>query len=145
MIGEMPEFGERVVGASDILRPGGYVVVQNSSGDIAVVSTPKGYFLPGGGQENGETLEQTAMREAFEECGLRIEITGLIGTADEFVFSASAGKYYRKRCTFFSAEFLGREVGGEDDHQLLWMNAEEAARLLSHQSQTWAVHEISER
>jgi 8-oxo-dGTP diphosphatase len=139
-----PRFGEKVAGARYILRPGGYVIVHNSHGDIAVLSTPEGYFLPGGGQENGETLERTAIREAFEECGVRIEITGSIGTADELVFEKSEGKYYRKQCTFFSADLVRREAGCEDNTELLWMRAEDAARLLSHESQTWAVTEISE-
>jgi ADP-ribose pyrophosphatase YjhB (NUDIX family) len=32
------------------------------------------WTLPGGGVENGETLEDTAIREAFEETNLRIKI-----------------------------------------------------------------------
>src|SRR5690348_13531588 len=94
----IPEFGSHVVGADYIIRPGGYAVVSNETGEIAVVRTPKGYFLPGGGQEPAETLEQAAVRETLEECGLQVEITGSLGTANELVFKASQDAYYRKRC-----------------------------------------------
>lgn len=136
---DIPEFGNREAGAEYVLRPGGYVVAQNEVGEIAVVRTPKGYFLPGGGLEEPETLDQAAAREAHEECGLRVEITGLIGTADELVFKASNNTYYRKRCTFFSAKVTARDAAGEADHHLLWMSPNDAASNLTHQSQVWAV------
>jgi len=139
MAEDIAEFGERVVGADYVLRPGGYVVARNRAGEVAVVSTPKGCFLPGGGQEAAETLEQTAVREAYEECGLRVEITGLLCTADELVFAASKKTYYRKRCTFFGAKVAGIVGDGEADHVLVWMSPDEAAARLTHQSQIWAV------
>ena len=135
----IPEFGNKPAGAEYVLRPGGYVIAQSEAGEIAVLRTPKGYFLPGGGLETSESLEQAAIREAHEECGLRLEIIGLVGTADQLVFKASRNTYYRKRCTFFSAKAVGIEGEGETDHHLLWMSLDEAASQLTHQSQTWAV------
>lgn len=139
MYKDIPEFGERVAGVDYALRPGSYVVARNLEDKIAVVLTPKGSFLPGGGQEATETLEQAAVRETFEECGLRVEIDRLVGTADEMVFSVSTNKYYRKRCTFFKAVVVRLDDGGEDDHQLVWMTPDEAVARLTHQSQVWAV------
>lgn len=141
MVEGIPEFGAAVPGADYVLRPGGYLVVRNSQGEIAVLSTPQGFFLPGGGQDRGESPAQAAVREADEECGLRVQLRGLLGTADELVFAASEGKYYRKRSVFFSAELVRRDEGGEGDHQLMWMTAEEAAPRLRHKSQAWAVME----
>lgn len=37
------------------------------------------WCLPGGGLEVGELFAQAAIREAFEETGLHIQLTGLIG------------------------------------------------------------------
>jgi len=139
----IPEFGEAVPGADYILRPGGYIIVRNSHGEIAVISTPQGFFLPGGGQDGVETPAQAAVREAVEECGLHVKVSRQLGRADELVFAASEGKYYRKRCAFFSAELVGCDECGEADHQLVWITAEEAATRLRHKSQAWAVSESS--
>jgi len=136
---DIPEFGNRAAGAEYVLRPGGYLVAQNSAGEIAVVRTPKGYFLPGGGQEAGEDLEQTAVRETLEECGLHVEISGTLGTADQLVHSPSKNTFYRKRCTFFSAELVDLAGAGEADHELVWMSPAETAAQLKHESQVWAV------
>ena len=36
------------------------------------------FILPGGGQRPGETLEQTVLRECFEETGVRVEVGALL-------------------------------------------------------------------
>ena len=135
----IPEFGEGTPGADYVIRPGGYLVVRNSRNKFAVVSTPRGFFLPGGGQEESETAAQAAVREANEECGLIVTLGELLGTADELVFASAEEQYFRKRCVFFSAELVSWTGGGESDHDLIWMSADEAATRLTHKSQAWAV------
>jgi len=134
-------FGKPSPGARYVLRPGGYVVAHDPGavGAIAVVETPAGCFLPGGGQEAGESAEEAAVRETREECGLAVRLTGPIGTADELVFAAGEATHFQKRCSFFRAEVVRRDDGGEADHRLVWMAPEEAAVRLQHGSQRWAV------
>lgn len=143
MVDGIPEFGAAIPGADYALRPGGYLVVRNSRGEIAVLSTPQGLFLPGGGQDSGEWPAQAAVREADEECNMRVQLKGLLGAADELVFAASEATYYRKRCVFFAAELVRSGEGGEGDHQLMWMTPEEASARLHHKSQVWAVMEAT--
>jgi 8-oxo-dGTP pyrophosphatase MutT (NUDIX family) len=135
----IPEFGISDSEAEYILRPGGYAVIFSAAGEVAVASTPKGLFLPGGGQGVAESAEEAAVREAREECGLRISLGERIGVADELVFAVEEGRHYRKRCAFFLAEIIERVGAGEPDHELIWFAPEIAAERLRHESQRWAV------
>ncbi|HUI89525.1 MAG TPA: NUDIX domain-containing protein [Anaerolineales bacterium] len=43
-----------------------------------------GWFMPGGGVKRGETLEQAARREAYEETGAALKNLGLVGVYTNF-------------------------------------------------------------
>ena len=137
----IPQFGAQTPGANYVLRRGGYAVIFNADGAIAVVSAPGGLVLPGGAQENGESADAAAIREAIEECGLRIAIGNRLGAADELVFADGENKHYRKRCEFFVAEVIGTATAVEPDHHLMWLLPKRALTELRHDSQRWAVEQ----
>ena len=57
--------------------------------------------LPGGGVEHGELPDEAAVRETFEETGLKIKIKGMVGVY---------GKPHRDELIFV---FRGKIVGGK--------------------------------
>ncbi len=80
----------------------GVVVIENEQ--VLLIKRVKNgrtyYVFPGGGVEVGETNEQAAIREAFEEVGVYVQLMGLIC---EVAFN---GTQY-----FYEAKISGGEVG----------------------------------
>ena len=136
----IPVFGRYCGGPSYTLRPGGYALFLRGPEELAVVRVPGGLYLPGGGQEPGESLEEAAVREVREECGLAIRVGEQFFLADQLVNSQAKPVFVRKRCSFFRAELLGpSEPATEEDHELCWMPPARAARELQHACQRHAV------
>jgi len=51
------------------------VALENSKGEFLLVRHTyiRGWYLPGGGVERGETCEDAALKEVWEEAGIRID------------------------------------------------------------------------
>lgn len=80
-------------------RLGAGVIIEEPDGRVWIVEPTKhfgGYknTFPKGGQEPGLTLQQTAIKEAWEESGLRVEITGVLG---DYEGDTSIARYYTAR------------------------------------------------
>lgn len=57
-------------------------VIFNAKGEVLLVHHTygvKNWEIPGGGGEPGESASQTAIREVFEETGLRVRAVGVTG------------------------------------------------------------------
>lgn len=138
----VPIFGELTRYFPATIRPSAYAVISDGQERLAVVRTPKGYFLPGGGQDDGESAEATVIREAAEECALALRLGPWRAAAIEHVSSTTEQAHFEKRSTFCDATAVGRPTrAGELDHQLAWMSASEAVALLTPASHRWAVNE----
>lgn len=77
-------------------------IVVNEENEVLLIKGPRrGWEMPGGQVEEGESLKAAAIRETKEECGLDIEVTkfcGVFQNVDESICNTL---------------FLGRPVGGE--------------------------------
>ncbi|REJ10424.1 NUDIX hydrolase [Halobacillus trueperi] len=76
-------------------------IITNEEKEVLLIKGPKrGWEMPGGQVEEGESLKEAAIRETKEECGLDIEVTRFCG-----VFQ----NVDRSICNTL---FLGKAVGG---------------------------------
>ncbi|WP_394217704.1 NUDIX hydrolase [Halobacillus trueperi] len=76
-------------------------IITNKEKEVLLIKGPKrGWEMPGGQVEEGESLKEAAVRETKEECGLDIEVTRFCG-----VFQ----NVDRSICNTL---FLGKVVGG---------------------------------
>jgi len=83
------------------------------------------WTIPGGRQEVGETLEETAVREVFEETGLEVRIIRKLG-----VLNLSMETRYRYEIHEFLAEPLaGALSAGDDAADIGWFSAQEMTQL----------------
>lgn len=93
------------------------------------------WALPKGTPDNGETIEETALREVQEETGLSVEIATPLGHI-EYWFTRD-GERIHKRVYFY----LMRPCGGSfDDHDsefdvVRWVSAMEALDTLTYPSE----------
>jgi len=55
----------------------GAIIIQPSSGKVVVVQDGNRWFLPKGRKDLGESIEEAALREAYEESGYRCEFLPL--------------------------------------------------------------------
>ncbi len=135
-------FGVASPTGDSTVRPSAYAIIANEEGRIAVVHTPLGLYLPGGGIEIAETPEVAIVREAREECGLAVRAGQWRRRAVEHMYSAAEHTPFEKRSTFCDAVIVS--VTGdaiELDHVLHWMSTIDAAASLTPPSHRWAVDE----
>jgi 8-oxo-dGTP diphosphatase len=137
---QAPVFGHPPDGTLATVRPSAYAIIRNDRGELAVVRTPEGVYLPGGGMDPGETPHETVLRETLEECGLAIRVGSRTAVAVQFAWSEAEQTYFEKRCIFVDATVLGPDVSRlEADHEVLWVEVERACELLTHESHRWVV------
>ena len=139
---DAPVFGQPPSGSRVRIRPSAYAILRNDRGEFAVVRSREGIYLPGGGMDPGETPHETAIRETLEECGLLIRIGSWTAIAIQFAWSEAEQIHFEKRSTFVDASVLGVDTSHlEPDHEVLWVDADRANELLTHESHGWAVRD----
>ena len=82
---------------------GGIVLIERKN-------PPHGWAIPGGFVDYGETVETAAVREAKEETGLDVRLTGLLGVYSD----PSRDPRHHTISTVFVASATGRPVADDD-------------------------------
>lgn len=140
--GPYPVFGQPKQGVTYTDRPGAYALMYNGAGELALVETSTGLFLPGGGLEPGETHEQALNRELMEEIGHRVIQMRAYAEAHQFHWSEFYQQHFKKIGSFFLVETKPPpQETLQAGHGLLWKDPKIAAKTLSQEFQRWAVIE----
>ena len=95
------------------------------------------WCLPKGTPEQGESMQETALREVREETGVEVESEGIVGDIRYWFSRPQEGvRYYQT-----VRHYLFRPVGGDinnHDHEfddVRWFPVEEALRLLTYRNE----------
>ena len=129
-------------------RNGAYGVVHRD-GAILIETAPLGYFLPGGGIDDGETPEEALRREFKEETGFELANFTKIGVATEYIpHRGQPGVALKKICHFYVVE-LG-ESGAPthpdgDDHTIEWIPLDRIRERMFLESYLWAIEQVTGR
>ena len=91
----------------NIVAGGG--LVKNSSGELLVIFRRGKWDLPKGKTEAGETMEETALREVEEECGLEGIEMGEFLRSTYHIYEQD-GKHILKTTDWYSMTYSGNSV-----------------------------------
>lgn len=127
-----------------ITKRGSYAVIYDSQrSSVALIKNPKGdYFLPGGGLENNESLEECVKRECLEEVGLKVSIQKNIGMAKQYFESPNDYKCYLSEGHFYMCKQLSKKHPLEKGNTLLWVKPSLAIKMLVHDHHKWAIWQL---
>lgn len=128
------------VGHDLLVLPSAAVAIHDDEGRVlmGLHSDRRVWVLPGGLIEPMETPADGAVREAWEETGLMVELTGILGVygGDTLVVDYANGD----RASYVGTIFRGRIVGGEprpDGQEILELRYFSRAEMMQVSHARW--------
>ena len=111
--------GERVAKEGKI-RLGCSAIIFNETKQKALLTQRadnKQWCLPSGGVDPGETVEETCVREVYEETGLNVRVTRFVGVYSDphRMVEYPDGNKVHVVALSFEAEIIGGELGLSDE------------------------------
>lgn len=95
------------------------------------------WALPGGAQEFGEYIAETAVRETLEETGVTVEVTDIVGvyTNPSHLVEFSDGEVRQQFSICFRARYVsGKPTTSEESSNVRWVSPSELEALKIHPS-----------
>lgn len=107
---------------SDLLwRPASYAIVIHD-GKILLSDQHGKYVLPGGGADFGEMMDIAAVRETFEETGIRVANPRLLAVKSNLFIMPGVNEPVQSIQIFYACDFVSGELSnsGLDEHEKTW-------------------------
>ena len=126
-----------LVGHRRLILAGASCVVRRADGALLVQQRvyPAGrWCFPGGLMELGESVEETARREVFEETAItvgRLKLIGVYSGADHLCRAANGDEWYVVNTAFAALDWTGEpKVNDAESVRLAWMLPEDMPETL---------------
>ena len=107
------------MGHQPLILPGSVVLICDEVGEVLLQHRPEGKWgLPGGLMELGESFEQVAEREVFEEMGIRMRNLRLLHvfSGEQYYTQAPNGdEFYSVTAVFLTKEIEGQIVLNKEE------------------------------
>jgi 8-oxo-dGTP pyrophosphatase MutT (NUDIX family) len=135
------------------LSAGGVVCRRSPAGqlEVALIATREGqrWGLPKGLVEEGEALEETALREVREETGLEAEVIERLEPIEYWYWWSEDGEKvrYHKKVYYFLMAYRGGDVARHDFEvdDVRWFPIEEAIERASFQTERDVLQQVVDR
>ena len=131
------------IGHDCLLLPGSAVVIADREGKILLQHRvyPEGkWSLPGGLMELGESPEETAVREVYEETNLRVsklELLNVYSGKNYLCIAANGDNYYVVTIVYMTETYEGDlKVNDNESKEFRWFSLEELPEKLVATHQT---------
>jgi len=126
-----------LVGHRRLILAGASCVVRRADGALLVQQRvyPTGrWCFPGGLMELGESVEETARREVFEETAItvgRLKLIGVYSGADHLCRAANGDEWYVVNTAFAALDWTGEpKVNDAESVRLAWIMPEDMPETL---------------
>ena len=120
----------------------------DSSYQVAIAARDEGkiWCLPKGIVEEGETVEEAALREVKEETGLERKVMTKLDRIDYWFYWKPTDTRYHKFVHFFLMQYLSGDISDHDFEldEIRWTSAGEALKLLSYKSERQMMEKAKE-
>lgn len=122
-------------------REGAYLIPVHNT-QVGVIRTSKGYFLLGGGLENGESHTSCIKRECIEEAGCTVLVKDKVCSAETYGKHPTIG-YFHPIQTYYVGEVLSKISDNvERDHLFCWVEYEQLKGNMFVEMQNWALEQV---
>jgi 8-oxo-dGTP pyrophosphatase MutT (NUDIX family) len=118
-----------LIGHKCIILNGSAVIIENNSGLILMQQRKYPYgkwSLPGGLMELGESTEETAIREIYEETSIQIKSLKLLGVysgKNYYCSAANGDEWYVVTTTYITSEYEGEAIVNDTESiSFEWIN-----------------------
>ena len=114
-------------------------------GKVAVVQTRRGYFLPGGGLEDGESDADCVRREVREETGCAAEVGAFLCSAEHYTVHDTKGPFHPIQSYYVGT--IGEQLSSTNEPgiQFFWLSLEEIRGKFYSVMQNRALEELIEK